>query len=501
MNHSVIYATNELNNWIDIADRLNQENGWDPAYWVAPDSLLESLTRIFPEAVLHSSYNADQGIPPTEYEDVDLLPIDAELLEQYQPYEYTALRMMDRMDVGNSFSYDERIRHYHRLLRYWQTIVRNISPSVGIFSNSPHTVSDYILYAVCVEENVEVAIFTPTKLPGALPHYHYLRRRVDRASSDLIEKYESLQNKDVKLTQSSEAYLDEISEAKTDSKPLHAGGEKESRSFLQYLQKFFDVRNYPDYIRLLFTYYKTTTKKRSSLPEESKILGYENVIHNFRGNIYKKKLERCYQNLAQSPDFTTKFVYFPLHYQPERATLPKGGRYHDLYLVAEMLSQYVPSDWNIVIKEHPYQFSSSGVGQQGRSTYNYDDFNELDNVVIVPIDTSSVQLIKNAEAVATVTGTAGWEAINMGTPAVIFGNAWYRVCSGANNVRSISDVSTTIQSVVNGMSVDNSDIRRFVAAVESVGYRIPGHEPESGYIDNSTEVDRYVEALTEFVEL
>jgi hypothetical protein len=55
--------------------------------------------------------------------------------------------------------------------------------------------------------------------------------------------------------------------------------------------------------------------------------------------------------------------------------------------------------------------------------------------------------------------------------------------------------------VEDGRTVDDSDIRRFAAAVEDVGYRVPVHEPESGYIDVSTEVDRYVAALTEFVEL
>jgi capsule polysaccharide modification protein KpsS len=172
-----------------------------------------------------------------------------------------------------------------------------------------------------------------------------------------------------------------------------------------------------------------------------------------------------------------------------------------MQIAVEMVSKCIPSDWNVLIKEHPYQLSFRGNGEQGRSTYDYDDFNDMDNVSLVPITTPSVQLIKHAEAVATVTGTAGWEAINMGTPAIIFGNAWYRVCSGTMYVENLSELRDAVQSVVDGMSVHDSDARRFAAAVESIGYRIPKKGPESHHLDSSEIVDRYVEALTEFVEL
>ena len=49
----------------------------------------------------------------------------------------------------------------------------------------------------------------------------------------------------------------------------------------------------------------------------------------------------------------------------------------------------------------------------------------IPNVEIVDISCDSFQLIKQSKILATITGTAGWEAIRLGKPAIVFGNAWY----------------------------------------------------------------------------
>ncbi len=61
------------------------------------------------------------------------------------------------------------------------------------------------------------------------------------------------------------------------------------------------------------------------------------------------------------------------------------------------------------------------------------------------IETSTYDLIEKAELVATVTGTAGWEALCMGKPVLAMGTAWYRELPGAFHFSSDLDYEQVIR--------------------------------------------------------
>ena len=52
------------------------------------------------------------------------------------------------------------------------------------------------------------------------------------------------------------------------------------------------------------------------------------------------------------------------------------------------------------------------------------------NVVILNKYESSIELIRGSVGVATITGTAGWEALFNNKPVMVFGYAWYREFKG-----------------------------------------------------------------------
>jgi hypothetical protein len=89
---------------------------------------------------------------------------------------------------------------------------------------------------------------------------------------------------------------------------------------------------------------------------------------------------------------------------------------------------------------------------------------------LVPANTSSLALIDHSEAVATVTGTAGWEAIVRETPAIVFGHAWYGACESVYNVHSRDDVADAITDIQAGTDVDPQDVRTFAASLVNAGY-------------------------------
>jgi hypothetical protein len=87
------------------------------------------------------------------------------------------------------------------------------------------------------------------------------------------------------------------------------------------------------------------------------------------------------------------------------------------------------------------------------------------------MELSSFELIDHAQAVASVTGTAGWEAVVRGVPAMVFGNAWYRNCEGVFDARTHEECDRAITEIARGYRPDYQRVRLFLQALSEVGLR------------------------------
>jgi capsule polysaccharide export protein KpsC/LpsZ len=85
----------------------------------------------------------------------------------------------------------------------------------------------------------------------------------------------------------------------------------------------------------------------------------------------------------------------------------------------------LPENVKIYVKENPKQ-----MGFMRGPTF-FHRINRLKNIELIPENINSHELIRNCVFVAAITGTAGWEALSIGRPALVFGNAWYRSLPGA----------------------------------------------------------------------
>jgi hypothetical protein len=126
-----------------------------------------------------------------------------------------------------------------------------------------------------------------------------------------------------------------------------------------------------------------------------------------------------------SPDLTQKYIYFGLHYEPERSTNPDGHEFHDQVLALIKLRSILPDNVLIYVKEHPSQFYKSMRGPQGRSPLFYAQLKNIRGVKLIGLNIHSMALSKNALFVSTITGSLGNEAAILGKRVLIFGDAWY----------------------------------------------------------------------------
>ena len=128
-------------------------------------------------------------------------------------------------------------------------------------------------------------------------------------------------------------------------------------------------------------------------------------------------------------DWSAKYVYFPLHLQPELTTSGLGGRFSDQLDAIDELVAMLPQGWLVYAKENPKQ----GCEQRGREFFNR--LRSMSRVRYLRKDVDTYKLLEGCQFVATITGTAGWEAVTGGKPCLVFGYPWYASIPGVTRYR------------------------------------------------------------------
>lgn len=146
------------------------------------------------------------------------------------------------------------------------------------------------------------------------------------------------------------------------------------------------------------------------------------------------------------PSNTLQFVLVALHYQPEATTEPQGGPFSDQSLFVQeirgALDALGRTDIEVLVREHPRQVAR-GIPALGevacRSVGFYKAISDMEGVRLVANSISMPELIQRALLVTTVNGTAAWEALQAGRPAITGRPAWYGDCRA---VRTLDQIQT-----------------------------------------------------------
>ena len=476
----VIYIVSSLPEWIDVAKKLKENNGWEPVYWVITPSNEKRVKAEFPNIIYHLIFDAYRGVYPDKFLDVKY-PLDKEIINAFLKHEKVVLKMMDRQDPYQSMTYHERKRLYYNQLIYWLFILKKLSIDVLITSKSPHFLSEYICYTVCKYLKIQTVMFEDTSITGIIfpkmsiedvPTIKIIPEDINqtlnsRNKSELIKSY---------IHNVSGEYRDAITWPMKKQKER----EKLERNKYKKLIKLLYINKWPSYLKnnifslrkvCRYSYYK----RSGYLIEESPMTNYEIKRFKYKGKKKIEQLKKIYKNMCQKVSLDQKYLYFPLHYQPEKTSSPGGDIYVDQWLVINMISCLLPKGWNLYIKEHPTQFMFCERGYMGRTIDFYKDINKFKNVKMVDINFNPFKLIDNAEAVVTLTGTSGLEAILRGIPALVFGYAWYRTCPGVFYTTTTLECTDALKKIDDGFKVNSKEVEGYLLGLEKKCVR--------GYLD------------------
>jgi len=155
-----------------------------------------------------------------------------------------------------------------------------------------------------------------------------------------------------------------------------------------------------------------------------------------------RQLLKCYYKSCTSYLPSSPYIFFAAHFQPERSTAPEGGCFDNHILALDSLLDCLPQDIHIIYKEHPRQFDIYDMRRKhARSADYYSAISAMPRVHLVDPFYDSSSLISGSVAVATVTGTSGWDAIKAGKPSIVFGDAWYKLCGACLHVSKLNSLS------------------------------------------------------------
>jgi len=108
-----------------------------------------------------------------------------------------------------------------------------------------------------------------------------------------------------------------------------------------------------------------------------------------------------------------KYIFFPLQTEPEVALHGIAQDFFFQLSAINLLSRDLPANYYIIVKEHLYAV--------GRRPLNfYEQIKALKNVLIADPNDYGLDYVKNATAVASITGTSAWEAAALGIPVITF---------------------------------------------------------------------------------
>lgn len=464
--------------WVEVAKYLYYKYNWKPTYWV--DTYLRSdiLKENFSDIVFHETSHAVVGLPALEMRAVTLESLDTIYLEKLSKYEPFVLKMFNRQDPYNLITYDERKKLFLYYVQYWTTVLKKLAINIFIAPEMPHRAFDFTVYAICQILKIPVLFFRQTSIINK----NFLLHKNEYTTNTLKEKYLRIQaHTDIKLSENLETQYKKIRSDYTKAVPVYMKKQFKAKNTIlnvvnQRLMKAFDNKSYrkyflwainpfsPEYINRKDIIIEPETTLKPIMSEKARayatpLKGHRFALHFFKRKSRLRQLKKAYDRLVQQPDLTQKYIYVTLHYQPERTSLPEGGIFENQLLMIDLLAKNIPPDWKLYIKEHPSQFIL--YFNQDRSLDFYEQVNKYKNTLLIPITSPNFDLIDNAKAVTTLTGTSGWEAINRSIPALIFGYPWYQLCEGVFTIQNTLDLQQSLQKLVRGYKVNQQKVRAF----------------------------------------
>jgi capsule polysaccharide modification protein KpsS len=151
-----------------------------------------------------------------------------------------------------------------------------------------------------------------------------------------------------------------------------------------------------------------------------------------------------------------KFVYFPLHVEPERSTLIHSPYYTNQINLIQNLAMSIPIDYKLYVKEHPF------ANWDHRSVKFYQKILQIPNVTLIHPNVKTDELLQKAVIVSTITGTTGLEALFFKKPVIVFSNVFFEKFSSVKRIMNIEELPKIIGDIIDNHIFNETEFIEFI---------------------------------------
>lgn len=466
---------------VSVAYKL-RERGVEIVYWTGDHMTFWESARkdkkSFPNTIFHHGIDYLQAIPAPGVDVSKFEPPGIQLTRSMLECESQVLRMMDAVDYSN-LPLSRKKHIYYEYLKYWNGVLTHFNIDAILFQDIPHTVCDYVVFSLAKKLGIKTIMYTALKFPDRLiflnddfPEYKEVKREYERALAenvslkDLSPDLQKFFYNQTNWKNSGASFYDHYAKGR-DEKIVHAMRIIPSiESIVRNIRQFTFPQTTYWYFKMLFG------KKRMASLDNLVLSGFALRRKMRAWGKIKGGFKKEYVQFAKIPDFSKKFVYVPLHMQPERTTSTHGDIFVDQILMVDVLSAALPEGWMLYVKDHPAQWIARRA-HLGRYTGYYRTLSQIKNVLLVPPETSTKDLMEKSEAVATVIGTALIEGVLLGKPGLMFGNESHMHCEGIFKIYDTAGARVALEKIKSGYAPDQAKVLAFLVALDRVS--VPGH--------------------------
>ena len=502
------YIIAGADHWPELAVAL-RKRGVEPKMWISSHFHDDFAREHFKDCTVYPYLATTRG--QTLYQQEIPYSPPAEMLTspEFMRLKDQVYKTMDRQDDFGVYRRLEREAVFYSLFSFFYSELKKNEIEFVFATEGCHEPAPLTLYGVAGMMGIErrhfdISMVAPLMVMRA--GFNRERIKIGGGCGEHASRFKEILH----------TYVDGLvakSKARGTEEPLYMTKQKISDSF--FLKKLWlNTKGQPLTEKLAFIKRKAaklfkpyyTVKKTDFLAEPQRPTPLQAWKYKRNRAALKRKLKNSYLALAldKQPPLDTPYVYAPLHYEPERTTNPDGCEFYNQIDAIVALRDFVPKDIPIYIKEHYSQFTAKLHGHRGKSLYFYRLLAQLPNVKLLPMGCNSLELAKNAEFTASITGTSCLEAAILGKKSVIFGQVWF---SGCPNVHHFSEqksyqnllkkkhrTAQDVKAFFNDL-VDNYAVHGYVSHTNEPHWKTLFPTEQHAFLDGGVIIDNVVAAL------